>query len=355
MSAIVILIAAAIPACESKKEPADKGSAPAAATGPRPSDGPLPTLPPLELPDDPKRAAKVDLGHKLFFDKRLSVDGSRACYSCHPNEHGSGGADPIAIGAKEKRLTRHSPVMWNVAYYKNAYYWDGRSPTLEEQGKAAWAGGNMGVGKENLDAKAKEMAAIPGYAKLFEDAFPGVAPSGDVVAQALSEYERTLICKDTAYDKFAAGDKKALSEPQRRGLDLFMGKAQCMVCHVPPFFATAMATDGGVYYNIGIGVAGKEEKDVDIGRMVVTKSEADWAAFKPPTLRNITKSAPYFHDGSVATLEEAVKILATGGIANKNRTQLLADRGLKPDELGDLIAFLGALECPEKLEPVEAP
>jgi cytochrome c peroxidase len=89
--------------------------------------------------------------------------------------------------------------------------------------------------------------------------------------------------------------------------------------------------------------------------MAVTKAEADGAAFKPPTLRNITKSAPYFHDGSVGTLEEAVKILATGGIANTNRTQLLADRGLKPDELGDLIAFLGALECPGKLEPVEAP
>ena len=323
---------------------------------PRPSQGPQATLPPPELPEDAQRAEKIALGHALFFDKRLSVDGSRACYSCHMNEDGNGGHDPIAIGAGDKPLTRHSPVIWNVAYFKNSLYWDGRAATLEDNAKAAWGGGNMGVGKENLEKKAAEIGKIAGYKKLFAAAFPKekkVTP--DMVASALSEYERTLICNDTAYDKYAGGDKAALSDQQQRGLDLFLGKAQCAVCHAPPFFSTAMGVDGGAYFNIGIGTAGKAEADVDVGRMKITNVEADWGAFKPPSLRNIGKSAPYFHDGSVKTLEEAVKLMATGGIANKNKTQLLADRGLSEAELADLVAFLRGLDCGGKLEEPKLP
>jgi cytochrome c peroxidase len=313
-------------------------------------------LPKLELPDDPKRAEKVALGHALFFDTRLSVDGSRACYSCHQNEDGNGGRDPLAIGPGDKPLPRHSPVIWNVGYFKNSLYWDGRAPTLEENAKAAWAGGNMGVGKENLEKKAAEIGKIKGYQKLFAAAFPGekkVTP--DMVASALSEYERTLICADTAYDRYAAGDKTALSEEQQRGLDVFLGKAQCAVCHAPPHFSTAMMVDGGAYFNVGIGTAGKAEADVDVGRMKVTNNAADWAAFKPPSLRNVAKSAPYFHDGSVKTLEEAVKLMATGGIDNKAKTSLLADRKLTEAEMADLLAFLKGLDCGGKLEQPKLP
>jgi cytochrome c peroxidase len=212
----------------------------------------------------------------------------------------------------------------------------------------------MAVGKDNLDKKAAEIAAIPGYKKLFEAAFPGAGIKADQVAQALSEYERTLVCKDTAYDKFAGGDPAALSEPQQRGLDLFVGKAMCIVCHAPPYFTTAHTVDGGMFFNVGIGTGAPEDK-VDVGRMTVTNDAKDWAKFKPPTLRNITKSAPYFHDGSVAKLEDAVKLMAGGGIANKNRDPVLADRGLSDGERADLVAFLGALECPNKLEEPKLP
>ncbi|MCA9675523.1 MAG: c-type cytochrome [Myxococcales bacterium] len=366
---ITIALAAALGATACKKDEGsgDKGKPTTTTTSTttttttspptanRPSQGKLPTMPELQLPEDAQRAQKVELGHALFFDKRLSVDGSRSCYSCHMNENGTGGKDPLAIGAGDKPLTRHAPTLWNVAWLKGAFYWDGRSPTLEAQAKAAWAGGNMGVGEDKLDAKVAEIAKIAGYKKLFEAAFPGQKPSPDLVTQAISEYERTLLCKDTAYDKFAAGDKAALTDQQQKGLDVFLGKGMCATCHTPPFFSAAMNVDGGVYFNVGVGTAGKPEDQVDIGRMKVTNAATDWAAFKPPSLRNIAKSAPYFHDGSAATLDDALKVMTTGGIANKNLTALMADRKLTDAEHADLAAFLGALDCEGTLEEPTLP
>jgi len=329
------------------KPPGTEVQAPA-----RPSQGPLQTMPKLELPDDPMRDQKVTLGHALFFDKRLSVDGTRACYSCHLNEDGNGGHDPLAIGPGEKVLARHSPVIWNVAYFKNAFYWDGRSATLEAQAKAALIGGNMGIPEADLEKKVAELAKIAGYKAMFEAAFPKQAVTADLVTQALAEYERTLICADTKYDKFAGGDKAALDDAQQRGLDVFLGKGGCATCHTPPFFSAAMNLEGGAYFNAGIGTQGKPEAEVDPGRMKVTKAESDWAAFKPPSLRNITKSPPYFHDGSAATLADALKIMAGGGIENKNLMRaLLTDKKLSAEELADLTAFLGGLECGTLEEP----
>jgi cytochrome c peroxidase len=210
----------------------------------------------------------------------------------------------------------------------------------------------MGAGADKLDKKAAEIAKIPGYKKLFEAA--GMKGTADDVASALAEYERTMICKDTRYDKFAAGDKTAMNDQEQRGLDIFLGKGQCLICHAPPFFSTAMGVEGGVYFNMGMGTDVPEDQ-VDIGRMKVTNQQSDWAAFKPPSLRNVTKSAPYFHNGSVAKLEDAVKIMAGGGIKNKNLNPALADRNLTDAERADLIAFLGALECPEKLEEPKLP
>lgn len=354
------LMLVAITGCKKKESaPAGagegSGSAPVAvAEPPRPSQGTLPQLPDLELPDDAKRAQKVALGHALFFDTRLSGANDRSCYSCHQNEHGNGGKDPLAIGSGDKVLTRHSPVIWNVGYFKNSFYWDGRTPTLEAQVKGAWGGGNMNAGADNLDKKAAEIAKVKGYKQLITDAFDKPALTGDDVASALAEYMRTLVCKDTAYDRFAAGDKSALSEQQQKGLDVFMGKGACITCHAPPYFSTAMGVEGGIYFNVGIGTQVAEDK-VDVGRMKVTNDAKDWAAFKPPSLRNVSKSAPYFHDGSVASLDEAVKIMASGGIKNKNLSTALSDRQLSDAERADLVAFLGALDCPQKIEEPKVP
>ena len=357
----VLPLAAACKKDSSGDQPAPKpepGSGTAAAPPmARPSQGPLTKLEDPTWPDDPQRAAKVALGHALFFDKRLSVDGSRACISCHENADGNGGKDPLAIGAGDKKLPRHSPVIWNVAYLDKmgALYWDGRAKNLEGLTKAAWGGGNMGVGTEpeKLDAKAAEIAKIKGYAPLLAAAFPQQKPAeikADHLASALAEYQRTLLCKDTAYDKFAGGDKAALTAQQQTGLDLFLGKGQCVICHAAPHFSTAMIVDGGFYHNAGIGTQ-KPEPEVDLGRMKVTNKEDDWAAFKVPSLRNVARSAPYFHDGSVATLPEAVTVMARGGIANKKLSLLLKDHGLTEAEIGDLVAFLSSLDCPQTIDP----
>ena len=351
---------AALAACDRKGgEGHDSTSAPGGAASAQaaplviPKAGTLPANfpPPPNPAENPTSEAKVALGHQLFFDARLSGDGSRSCYSCHQNENGNGGADPIAIGAGNKKLSRHSPVMWNVAYFP-AFYWDGRSPTLEEQGKAAWFGGNMGVGKDNLDKKAAEIAKIPGYKKQFDAAFGKEGVTPDTVVKALSAYERTLTCAETAFDKYAKGDASALNETQQRGLGLFLGKGQCALCHAPPFFSSAMGGAQATYFNVGIGT---DKPEPDAGRFGTTKNDADWGAFKVPSLRNVAKSAPYFHDGSVATLDEAVRLMARGGVPNKNLSPLMKDRGLGDDEVRSVVAFLGALDCNKKLEQPALP
>lgn len=352
---LVVVFAVALASC--KRKPAEEKAVPPAEVPVERVE--LPTapavFPQLKIPEDnPQTPDKIALGQQLFFDARLSVDGSRSCYSCHQNEHGNGGETPLAVGAKEKPLTRHSPVIWNTAYFE-AFYWDGRAGSLEAQAKGAWGGGNMGVGKENLAAKAEEIAKIKGYKNQFKKVFPDEGVTPDTIAKAISAYERTLVCDDTAYDRYAKGDDGALTDVQKAGWGVFMGKGQCVVCHAPPLFSSAMGVPGGLYYNVGIGTAGKADDQVDVGRSKVSGQETDWAAFKVPSLRNVSKSAPYFHDGSAATLAEAVKVMATGGIDNKNKTPLVADRGLTAGELSSLVAFLGALDCGGTLAEPELP
>lgn len=355
VATLAVVFALGVASCTSK--PTEEKAAPPAQPPaekvelpPAPAD-----FPQMKIPEDnPQTPEKIALGHQLFFDARMSVDGSRSCYSCHQNEHGNGGETPLAVGANEKQLTRHSPVIWNTAYFE-AFYWGGRAGSLEAQAKGAWGGGNMGVGKENLGAKTAELSKIKGYKTQFKTVFPEEGMTPDTVAKAISAYERTLICNDTAYDRYAKGDDTALSDQQKQGWGLFMGKGQCAVCHAPPLFSSAMGVPGGLYYNVGIGTAGKAEDEVDIGRAKVSEQDAEWGAFKVPSLRNVSKSAPYFHDGSVQTLAGAVKVMATGGIDNKNKTPLLADRGLSNDELVALTAFLGALDCEGKLEQPNLP
>jgi cytochrome c peroxidase len=309
----------------------------------------------LKIPaENPQSDEKVELGRQLFFDKRLSSDGSRACYSCHQNEDGNGGKDPLAIGAQNKPLPRHSPVIWNVGYLPRLY-WDGRSGTLEEQGSAAIAGGNMGVGKENLEKKAQELGKIKGYKTQFDKVFPGKGATPETIVQAISAYERTLVCKDTAFDRYAKGDKSQLNANQKRGLELFMGKAACVACHTPPHFSTAYIVKDGAYFNVGVGFEGKKDEEADVGRKKVSSADADLGAFKVPTLRNASKSAPYFHDGSKKTLEEAVRFMAGGGFKNAHLTPRMTDKHLADDEIKALVEFLGSLDCQVALAEPKLP
>lgn len=288
--------------------------------------------------DNPMSAAKVALGHQLFFDKRLSVDGTRSCYSCHQNELGNADGREKALGPGDKLLARNTPTIWNVAYHAELY-WDGRAGSLEKQMLGAWKGGNMAVG-DGLAAKAAEIGALPEYRGQFREVFglgEADAVTPELVAKAVSAYERTLLCGDSAWDS------NTLEPAAQRGWELFRGKAACATCHSGDNFAD------GLYHRVGVGVPEGGEGG-DLGRFDASKAEADRYKFRTPTLRNVGKTAPYFHDGSVADLRAAVQLMAAGGDRRVPDIDAnLADRGLTDAEIDDLVVFLRALDCPGSL------
>ena len=293
----------------------------------------LPENDELDLaPDNQLTAAKAELGKKLFFDTRLSKSGQMACVSCHHTDKAF--TDGIAHSVKDGggKNTRNSPTMYNVGYYPELY-WDGRTVGLEQNVPAAWKGQLGGVPEE----VAKTLNGIEAYKQEFQAAFQAEA-SETTIVQALSSFLRTLRSGNSAYDQ------KKLSADAQAGLELFQTKAGCMVCHMPPLF-----TDRS-YHNAGIGMSAETP---DVGRAKPTKEDSKTGQFKTPTLRDVAKTAPYFHDGSVATLKEAVKLMASGGIANPNKDPLLMDRQLSDKEIDQLVAFLESLDNGTKFtEPV---
>ena len=293
----------------------------------------------MKIPaDNPMTPAKVELGKQLYYDTRLSGDGSRACYSCHLRENGLTDGKPTAVGAYGVSLPRASPTLWNIGYHSQ-YYWDGRSNSLEAQARAAWSGGNMGAtgqeGRPSLDDICARLNQIAGYRRQFQAVFNEQATPDNVV-KAIAAFERTLVSNQSAWIHFREGNESALSEQARRGYALFDEKAKCTNCH-----AGLLLTDQQ-YHNVGIGM---KAATPDPGRFRVTMDPKDTGAFKTPTLLDISKSAPYFHDGSVATLEEALNLVLDGGIANPNldRTNLQPVR-LTDAEKADLLAFLRSLD-----------
>ncbi len=327
-----LLLLLVLAGCGRSEKSEDTGGAETASPAKMPWEVPS-DFEPVPIPaDNPMTLAKVELGRKLYFDTRLSGDAKLACYSCHVCEHGLTDGRPTAIGAFGKDIGRAAPTMWNVGYH-DSLYWDGRSPSLEKQALAAFKGGNMGA---KPDSVVGVLQHDPDYARAFQDVFNGPM-TVDAVTMALAAYMRTILCTDTAYDRHIRGDKTALGAAALRGKDLFYDKAACGACHLGNLF-TDLA-----YHNVGIGLA---KPNPDPGRFKVTQSPRDTGAFKTPTLRDVTQSAPYFHDGSAATLEEAVDIMTGGGIANPHLDPLIEDRKLTPEEKRNLIEFLKALDCP---------
>jgi len=295
-------------------------------------------------PDNPMTAAKVELGKQLYYDKRLSGDGTLACYSCHVKENGLTDGKPTAIGAFGVEIKRAAPAMWNIGYHAE-WYWDGRAKTLEGQAKAAWAGGNMGAagkdGKPSVDDICGKLNQMAGYRSQFQAVFSsGCTP--DNAARALAAFMRTIVSDDSAWVHFKMGHQGGFSEAAQRGYQVFKGKARCENCH-----AGLLLTDLQ-YHNLGIGMKAKEP---DLGRHRVTSEERDKGAFKTPTLIDVSKSAPYFHDGSVATLEEAVDLMLRGGIDNQwlDKANLRPPVKLSKAEREDLLAFLRALDANYKI------
>jgi len=331
---LLLILSLVLTGCGQRQETAETGK-----TEFQPEILPLPSqlerYEEMAIPaDNPLTPEKVALGRQLFFDKRLSGDGSRSCYSCHVCEKGLTDGLPKAVGAFNKPLPRSSPTLWNIGYHKE-FYWDGRSPSLEKQGLAAWKGGNMGA-EATLEQIVAKINAIEGYQAQFQKVFGGPATQDNIV-QAIAAFERSIISGDTLWDRWQAGDESAVGEDVKRGWEIFDKKAKCTNCHAGVLFTDLQ------YHNVGIGM---DKPEPDVGRLKVTNRPEDTGAFKTPTLRDVAESAPYFHDGSAATLEEAVDIMLGGGQDNK----YLDRRNLKkvtltPAEKQDLLAFLRALSA----------
>ncbi len=328
-----------------------------AATAVMPVGKPLTIKPPLGLPavpipaDNPPTAETVALGRRLYYEGALSGDGTITCASCHSPKTGFTDRNSPSIGVGGKKGTRHSPTVINSAY-NEVQFWDGRAPSLEEQAKGPIA--NPVEMATSHDAVVAHLQADPKYVALFKEAWGTDHITIDLVVKSIASFERTVLCGNSAFDRFYYGhDKKALSASAQRGLKLFMDpkKGNCAVCHTIGE-KYALFTDNK-FHNLGVG-ADIEGKLNDLGRYDQTKNDADYGAFKTPTLRNIAQRAPYFHDGSFPTLKDAMGHYVGGGNANAHLDkEMHALDFLSFDERDDILAFLNSLtaKMPANLGP----
>jgi len=295
----------------------------------------LPTKVPVPA-DNPMTTEKVALGKQLFFDPRLSIDGTVSCNSCH-NVMSSGTDNrATSVGVDGQRGGRSAPTVWNAAFL-TAQFWDGRAATLEDQAKGPPLN-PIEMGMPSADAVVERLNAIPGYVEQFNAVFGGkMAVSYDNMAKAIASFERTLITRNSPFDRYLGGDKNALSEQAKRGMKAFES-AGCKACHSGANFAgpTSLPMGKGFYQKFPM-TAGKYDAQYklseDKGRYEATKDKADMNMWRVPSLRNIALTAPYFHNGSVDTLDEAVRVMA--------KTQLNID--MSDGDVADIVAFLESL------------
>lgn len=261
------------------------------------------TIPEKMPGSDKDTPARVELGRKLYFDKRLSANETISCSSCHGLDPSAAGADHDATsaGAFAQRGQRNAPTVLNAGFHI-AQFWDGRAATLEEQAKGPILN-PVEMAMANADDVLKRISADAEYKERFAKTFPGVANpiTYDNVAAAIAAFERTLKTDDH-FDDFLRGDDKALTPQERTGLELFMNTG-CIACHNGPLV--------GAQSFQKLGLTARYPNEVDLGRYAVTKDEADKYRFKVPSLRNVALTVPYFHDGKVASLEEAVRTMST--------------------------------------------
>ncbi len=277
--------------------------------------------------DNQHTAEKVELGKQLYFDKRLSVDNTVSCASCHDPKLGWSNGDKTAVGVGGQRGGRSAPTVLNTAY-QQFQFWDGRAPSLEAQALGPIA--NPIEMNLPIEKAVEKIAAIKGYQEQFQKVF-GQPVSADGIAKAIAAFERTVLSGDAPYDHFKAGDENALSAQAKEGMQLFFGKAKCSSCHSGPNF-----TDNG-FHNLGVSFHAEQS---DPGRSVISKLEGDKGSFKTPSLRDIARSAPYMHDGSLATLEDVIAYYNQGGTANDFLDEEIFPLKLTAEQQAALVVFL---------------
>jgi cytochrome c peroxidase len=291
--------------------------------------------------DNPMTPEKVALGWQLYYDPRLSVDGTVSCATCHEPDAGFADPEPVSTGVDGLQGGRNSPTVINAAFSARQF-WDGRAATLEDQALGPIE--NPVEMANTLDQVLVTLEAIPGYKQQFTQVFGGEQITPAMVGKAIAAFERTVISGNSPWDQWnATKDDSVISEAALRGEELFRGKAGCSQCHLGFNFSDSHLD---LYHNIGVGMT---EEEFDEGRYGETQVVAHHGAFKTPTLRNVVETAPYMHDGSLATLEEVIDYYTKGGEPNPWLDPKITKTELSEHEVADLIAFMEALtgEIPE--------
>ena len=285
----------------------------------------------------PPTPEQIALGQRLFNDPRLSANGQFACSTCHDPELAFTDGVIRGKGVPGQPLARHTPALWNLAWAETLF-WDGRAASLEDQAKGPIE--NPLEMAQPITIGATKLAADPELVAAFAHAFPAdphVTP--ETIVKALADYERTLVSPPTRFDRFIGGDDAALSASEQNGLALFTGRAKCVSCH------SGWAFTDRAFHDIGLPTD-------DLGRGAVIGLDAVDHAFKTPSLRELAWTAPYMHDGSLATLDDVVRHYESGGIPRASRSpDLPHDLTLTDDERRDLVAFLGSLSSERPPRP----
>lgn len=345
-------------------------------------------LPAPPIPaDNPQTPEKIALGEKLFNEKRFSSTGEVSCSTCHDSGKAfTDGPLQVSEGINKLTGTRNAPTVVNAAYFETMF-WDGRSPSLEDQALHPFVN-PVEMGLEDHEPILKIVRSDAEYAKQFKDVF-GKSGDGitiDEVTKAIAAFERTKISGNSAFDRYYfGGEQDALTDAQKRGFDLFVNKGRCVSCHVVEQ-TQALFTDNR-FHNVGVGInaiqddvpdlarefikaeATLSEVDVEVltdkrtselGRLVVTRGFDEIGAFKTPTLRNVAVTAPYMHDGSLKTLRDVMVHYNNGGVTNEgDPVNDFLSGGIRPlnltdEEIDDLVAFMEALTSPEFMPLLQA-
>lgn len=293
----------------------------------------------IEYPDDESHEEEeIELGKKLYFDTRLSLNQNQSCATCHNPDLGFGDGLRFSLGTVGSAVGRNTPHIYNLAW-NTIFMWDGRKMSLDEQALGPIeAAGEMGL---PLDQVVGRLSPVPYYKKTFEEIYED-GLTVENVGRAIAAFERTIISDNSPYDQYIAGNKSAMSPAAIRGLALYEGKANCTKCHDGPNF-----TDQS-FHNIGV-------KGDDPGRAEIVGDKTLHKAFKTPGLRNVALTAPYMHDGSEGTLEDVIEFYNRGGDDKEGISNLIEPLELTPEEVRDLVAFLGALTDPVIVERPELP
>ncbi len=322
--------------------------------------------------NNPLTPEKIELGRKLFFEGRLSADGTVACATCHDPARAFTDGRPTSVGIQGRVGQRNAPTILNALYNKTQF-WDGRAKTLEDQA-ALPITNPFEMGQPSLDAAVVRIAGVDEYRQAFMKIF-GRPVNGPDMLRAIAAYERALASFDSPFDHFIAGDKKSISESAKRGWELFNTKGRCNKCHALTDTRRDVTTfTDNDFHNIGIGIirhdvvelarqaereiASGDLKAVDsaailtpmsaLGRFLITRKESDIASFKTPDLRNVLVTGPYFHDGSQETLWDTADHYNKGdGLQNPWLDEDIQPLALTENEIDDLVAFLASLTSPQ--------